>query len=43
MFDVLIKSFTFVLIIMIAYALKKAKVLKKEDANVLATIIMNIT
>ena len=30
-------------IIVIAYSLKKAKVLKKEDANVLATIIMNIT
>lgn len=43
MFDVLIKSLTFVLIIVIAYSLKKAKVLKKEDANVLATIIMNIT
>lgn len=43
MFDVLIKSLTFVLIIVIAYSLKKAKVLKKDDANVLATIIMNIT
>lgn len=43
MVDVLIKSLTFVLIIVIAYSLKKAKVLKKEDANVLATIIMNIT
>ncbi len=43
MFDVLIKSFTFILIIVIAYSLKKAKILKKEDANVLATIIMNIT
>lgn len=41
--EVLIKSLTFVLIIVIAYSLKKAKVLKKEDANVLATIIMNIT
>lgn len=43
MFDVMIKSLTFVLIIVIAYTLKQKKVLKKEDANVLATIIMNIT
>ena len=41
--EVLIKSFTFVFIIIIGYILKKAKVLKKEDAHVLATIIMNIT
>lgn len=41
--DVLIKSMTFVLIIVIGYVLKRVKVLKKEDANVLATIIMNIT
>lgn len=41
--DVFIKSFTFVLIIIAGYSLKKLKVLKKEDANVLATIIMNIT
>lgn len=41
--DVLIKSLTFVIIIIIGYVLKKIKVLKKEDANVLATIIMNIT
>lgn len=43
MFDVLIKSFTFILIIIIGFSLKKAKVLKKRDADVLATIIMNIT
>lgn len=42
-FDVLIKSFTYILIILIGYTLKKKKVLKKEDANILATIIMNIT
>lgn len=41
--DVFIKSLTFVLIIIAGYSLKKLKVLKKEDANVLATIIMNIT
>lgn len=43
MFEVLIKSLTFVLIIFIGYTFKKLKVLKKEDANILATIIMNIT
>ena len=43
MLEVLIKSLTFILIIVIAYSLKQIKVLKKEDANVLATIIMNIT
>ena len=43
MLEVLIKSLTFILIIVIAYCLKQIKVLKKEDANVLATIIMNIT
>ncbi len=43
MFDVFITSFTFVLIIVIAYTLKKWKVLKKQDANILATIIMNVT
>ena len=43
MYDVLIKSLTFILIIFIAYSLKKVKVFKKEDANVIATIIMNIT
>ena len=32
--EVLIKSFTFVFIIIIGYILKKAKVLKKEDAHV---------
>lgn len=41
--EVLVKSLTFVLIIIFGYVLKKLKVLKKEDANVLATIIMNIT
>lgn len=41
--DVFIKSLTFVLIIVIGYTLKKLKVVKKEDANLLATIIMNIT
>lgn len=41
--EVFIRSLTFVLIIIIGYSLKKAKVLKKEDANVIATIIMNIT
>lgn len=43
MLDVLVKSFTFVLIIIIGYSLKKAKVLKKRDADVLATIVMNVT
>lgn len=43
MFDVLIKSLTFILIIVIGYTLKKVDVLKKSDANVVATIIMNIT
>ncbi len=43
MFDVLIKSLTFILIIVIGYILKKVDVLKKSDANVVATIIMNIT
>ena len=43
MFDVFITSLTFVLIIIIAYTLKKMKVLKKNDANILATIIMNVT
>lgn len=41
--EVLVKSLTFVLIIVFGYALKKLRVLKKEDSNVLATIIMNIT
>ena len=41
--DVFIKSFTFVLIIVIGYVLKKCRILKKQDANVIATIIMNIT
>lgn len=43
MYNVFIKSLTFVLIIVIGYVLKKAKILKKEDANILATIIMNVT
>ncbi len=43
MFDVLIKSLTYILIIAIGFTLKKKKILKKEDANVIATIIMNIT
>lgn len=43
MFDVLIKSLTFILIVVIGYTLKKVDVLKKSDANVVATIIMNIT
>lgn len=43
MFDVLITSLTFILIIVIAYFLKRVKVLKKSDANILATIIMNVT
>lgn len=43
MFDIFITSLTFVLIIVIAYTLKKWKVLKKQDANILATIIMNVT
>lgn len=41
--DVIIKSLTFILIIIIGYQLKQAKVLRKEDANVIATVIMNIT
>lgn len=43
MFDVLIKSFTFVLIIVIGYTFKKLKILNKRDSNIIATIIMNIT
>ena len=43
MLDVIITSLTFVLIIVIAYTLKKLKVLKKQDANILATIIMSVT
>ena len=43
MFDVLIKSITYILIIAIGFTLKRKKILKKEDANVIATIIMNIT
>ena len=43
MFDVLIKSLTFILIIVIGYTLKKVDVLMSSDANVVATIIMNIT
>ena len=43
MFDVLIKSLTFVLIIVIGYLLKTYRILDKKDANVLATIIMNVT
>lgn len=41
--DVFIKSLTFVFIIVIGYIFKKLKIVKKEDANLLATIIMNIT
>ena len=43
MFDVLIKSLTYILTIAIGFTLKRKKILKKEDANVIATIIMNIT
>lgn len=43
MFDVFIKSLTFIIIICIGFGLKKLKVLKKKDADVLATIIMNVT
>ena len=43
MFDVFIKSLTFIIIICIGFTLKKLKVLKKKDADVLATIIMNVT
>lgn len=43
MFEVLIKSLTYILIITIGFTLKKKKIFKKEDANVIATIIMNIT
>ena len=42
MFDVLIKSLTYILIIAIGFALKRKKILKKEDANVIATILINI-
>lgn len=41
--EVLIKSLTFVVIICIGFGLKKAGILEKKDANVLATIIMNVT
>lgn len=43
MFDVFIKSLTFVLIIVIGYTFKKLRVLNKRDSNIIATIIMNIT
>ncbi len=43
MYNVLIKSATFILIICIGFALKRVKILKKRDADVLATIIMNVT
>lgn len=43
MLDVFIKSLTFVIIICIGFSLKRAKVLKKRDADVLATIVMNVT
>lgn len=43
MFDVLLKSFTFVLIIIIGFSLKKMNILKKEDASTLSKIIMTVT
>lgn len=41
--EVIIQGVTFIIIICIGFILKKVGVFKKEDANVLATIIMNIT
>lgn len=43
MIDVFIKSLTFIVIICIGFSLKRAKILKKRDADVLATIVMNVT
>ncbi|MFV0396272.1 MAG: AEC family transporter, partial [Coprobacillaceae bacterium] len=41
--EVLLKALGFILVIIIGFSAKKWKILKKEDGNVLATIIMNIT
>lgn len=43
MVDVLFKSMTFVLIICIAYVFKRMHILKREDAFILSTIVMNVT
>lgn len=43
MIDVLIQALGFVLVIIIGFTLKKVKVLEKQDGNILATIIMNVT
>lgn len=41
--EVLLKALGFILVISIGFFAKKWKILKKDDGNVLATIIMNIT
>ncbi len=41
--NILIKSLTFIIIIIIGYTLKQKKILKKEDSNTIATIVMNVT
>lgn len=43
MYDIFFQTGLFLLYILIGYLLKKIKLLNKEDAQVLATIIMNIT
>lgn len=43
MIDVLIKALGFVIVIIIGFALKQFKILRKEDGYILATIIMNVT
>ena len=43
MFFVLLRSLTFIFIIVLAFCFKRKNILKREDANILSTIIMNIT
>ncbi len=43
MFDIMLKASFFFLMIVLAYALKKAGVLKSSDAEALGRIVMNIT
>lgn len=43
MIDIILKALTFLLIIILGYIFKQTKLLKKKDADTLATIVMNIT
>ncbi len=43
MVDVLVKALGFIIVIIIGFALKQFKILRKEDGFILATIIMNVT